>query len=86
MSEGLVIRGERYVTATRVAELYSVRVEWVREVCDYGLLEPLEHVGDEPAIAARLLDRVAVIQRLSVVQGVNLPGIAIILDLMERAP
>jgi hypothetical protein len=86
MSEALVIRGEHYVTATRVAELYSVRVEWVREVCEYGLLEPVEHVGDEPAIAARLLDRLAVIQRLSVVQGVNLPGIAIILDLMERAP
>jgi len=86
MSEGLVIHGERYVTATRVAEIYGVRVEWVHEVCEYGLLEPVEHVGDEPAIAARLLDRVALIQRLSVVQGVNLPGIAIILDLMERAP
>ena len=86
MSEGLVIHGERYATATRIAEIYGVRIEWVHEVCEYGLLEPLEHVGDEPAIAARLLDRVAVIQRLSVVQGVNLPGIAIILDLMERAP
>ena len=86
MSEVLVIRGERYVTATRVAEIYGVRVEWVLEVCEYGLLEPVEHVGDEPAIAARLLDRVAVIQRLSVVQGVNLPGIAIILDLLEDVP
>ena len=86
MSEVLVIRGERYVTVTRVAELCEVRVEWLREVVDYGLLEPVERVGDELAIAARLLDRVAVIQRLSLVQGVNLPGIAIILDLMERAP
>jgi hypothetical protein len=86
MSEGLVIHGERYVTVTRVAELYNVRVEWVREVCEHGLLEPLEHVDGELAIAVRLLDRVAVIQRLSVLQGVNLPGIAIILDLMERAP
>ena len=84
MSASLIIHGERYVTASRVAELYSVRVEWVREICEYGLLEPVEDVGGEPAIAARLLDRVAVIQRLSVVQGVNLPGIAIILDLMER--
>jgi len=86
MTDALMIRGEHYVTVARVAELYAVRVEWVREVVDYGLLEPVEHVGDELAIAARLLDRVALIQRLTLVQGVNLPGVAIILDLMERAP
>jgi hypothetical protein len=86
VTEPLLIRGEHYVTVTRAAELYSVRVEWVREVCDFGLLEPVEHVGDELAIAARLLDRLATIRRLHDVQGVNLPGIAIILDLMERAP
>jgi hypothetical protein len=32
-----------------------------------------------------MLERVAVIRRLSVVQGVNLPGIAIILDMMEES-
>ena len=86
MSEPLLIRGERYVTATRAAEIYDVRVEWVLEICDYGLLEPVERVGDELAIAARLLDRLATIHRLNVTQGVNLPGVAIILDLLERAP
>jgi len=86
MSEPLLIHGERYVTAARAAELYDVRVEWVIEIAEFGLLEPVEHVGDELAIAARLLDRLATIHRLNVTQGVNLPGIAIILELMERTP
>ena len=84
MSEPLLIRGERYVTATRAAEIYGVRVEWVLEICEYGLLEPVEHVGAELAIAARLLDRLATIHRLNVTQGVNLPGVAMILELLER--
>lgn len=84
MNEPLLIRGERYVTVTRAAEIYDVRVEWVLEICEYGLLEPVERVGEELAIAARLLDRLATIHRLNVTQGVNLPGVAIILDLLER--
>ena len=84
MSEPLVIRGERYLTATRAAEIYGVRVEWVLEIVEYGLLDPVEHVGEELAIAARLLDRLATIHRLNVTQGVNLPGVAIILELLER--
>jgi hypothetical protein len=84
VSEPLILHGERYVTATRAAEIYGVRVEWVLEICDYGLLEPVEHVGEELAIAARLLDRLALIHRLNLTQGVNLPGVAIILDLLER--
>jgi len=86
MSDALVIHGERYLTATRVAELYDVRVEWVREVCAFGLLEPVEHVADELAIAARLLDRVATIHRLNVGQGVELAAVSVLLDLPEVSP
>jgi len=85
MSGGpLLIRGERYVAVSRVAELYGVRVEWLLEICEAGLLDPLERAGDEPAIPARRLDRLGLIHRLNVAQGVNLPGVAIILDLLEE--
>jgi hypothetical protein len=86
VSGALVIRGERYLTLARVAELYEVRVEWVREVCAFGLLEPVEHVADDLAIAARLLDRVATIHRLNVGQGVELAAVAVLLDLPESTP
>ncbi|MBM3985336.1 MAG: hypothetical protein FJ296_06575, partial [Planctomycetes bacterium] len=82
-SDPLLIHGERYVALSRVAQLWDLRIEWLREVCEAGLLDPLERAGDEPAIAARHFDRLATIQRLNVVQGVNLPGVAMILDLLE---
>ena len=87
----LVLHGERYVTLAGVAETYAVELTWIREVYDYGLLGEGEAVpreqaagpGDDIAIAERLLDRVATIERLHRAHGVNLPGIALILELLE---
>ena len=92
MARTLIIRGERYVTLAGVAETYSLELAWVREVYDYGLLGEGERLdgppgataGDDIAVAERMLDRVATIERLHRAQGVNLPGIALILDLLER--
>ena len=80
MTPLLTIRGERYVTLPDVAATFEVELTWVQEVYDFGLLGPGEAVGDTVAIASRLLDRVAAIRRLNRVQGVNLPGIALILQ------
>jgi hypothetical protein len=78
------IRGERYVTLAAVAEAYAVEEAWLTEVYAFGLLGAGERVGQAVAVPARMLERVAVIRRLAMVQGVNLPGIAIILDLLEE--
>lgn len=76
----IVIRGERYVTLAAVAESFEIELTWVQEVYDFGLLGQGETVGGSVAIAARLLDRVAAIRRMNRVQGVNLAGIALLLD------
>ncbi len=82
----VVLHGEIFITLSGVAARFTLQRTWVQEVYDFGLLGEGEHVGDEIAIAAALLDRVAKIRRLRDQQGVNLPGIAIILDLMEEQP
>ena len=82
--KSITIKGGQYVTLTQAAECYEVEVAWVREVYDYGLLGVGELFEEEPAIEAGMLDRLAEIQRLHNQQGVNLPGIAIILDLLGR--
>jgi hypothetical protein len=79
----LTIHGEMYVTLSSLADTYRVEVEWVREVYDYGLLGTGEHVDDDIAVTAAMLDRMAEVCRLHDLLGVNLPGIAIILDLLE---
>jgi hypothetical protein len=82
----IILHGERHFTLAVLAEVWTLDPGWLREVYDFGLLGEGEHVGDEIAVAARLLDRLALIRRLHEVQGVNLPGIAIILDLLEQQP
>jgi len=79
----VIIRGETYITLRSLADTYQLEVSWVREVYDYGLLGPGEPVDDDIAVVSDMLDRLAEVCRLHDLQGVNLPGIAIILDLLE---
>jgi len=76
----VTIRGEPYVTLQDVAESFEFELTWVQEVYEFGLLGPGETVGGSIAIASRLLDRVAAIRRLNRVLGVNLAGVAVILQ------
>ena len=76
----VTIRGEPYVTLQDVADSFEFELAWVQEVYEFGLLGPGETVGGSIAIASRLLDRVAAIRRLNRVLGVNLAGVAVILQ------
>ncbi len=51
---------------------------------DYGLLEPVERVGTHVVFDATSLERLRTIERLRRDLGVNLAGIAVILDLRDR--
>jgi hypothetical protein len=79
----LIIRGQTYITLRSLAATYELEVSWVREVYEYGLLGSGEAVDDDIAVVAAMLDRLAEVCRLHDRQGVNLAGIAIILDLLE---
>jgi hypothetical protein len=80
----ITIHGENYVTLTHAADCYELEVRWIEEVYDYGLLGEGEQLETGLAIPTRMLDRLAEIHRLQNQQGVNLAGIAIILDLLGR--
>ena len=80
----VLVRGETWVTLDGVAESFACSLAWVREVHAFGLLGEGEAVAGGIAIPPAALDRFATIHRLHVVQGVNLPGIALILDLLEE--
>lgn len=80
----ITIRGEQYVTLHGAAECYEVEVAWIEEVYEFGLLGRGEPADEGLAIPAAMLDRLAEIRRLQQQEGVNLPGIAIILELLRR--
>ncbi|QDU83960.1 hypothetical protein Pla163_10610 [Planctomycetes bacterium Pla163] len=76
----LRIDGELYLRLETVAEIYRVRVAWLHEVCDHGLLGDVEHEGASICVAAVQLDRVATIVRLHHALGLELAAIVLALD------
>lgn len=79
-SESLVIRGEVYVSLSTIAACYDVQLQWVEEVYEFGLLGTGESVGEQIAVAAVKLERMARIVRLHFHYGVNLTGLPGLLD------
>ena len=86
MTERIVLEGELYLTLEAVAHCYQVEVTWLREAYELGLLGRGRRIDGGVAIAAARLDRVATIFRLHFHQGVNLPGIALVLGIDEEEP
>jgi hypothetical protein len=78
----ITIRGELYLTLAEVARCFAVEVSWVEEAYDLDLLGEGERIDDTIAIAASMLERIAVIRRIQLQQGVNIPGIALLADLL----
>ena len=66
--------------AARVG-LHPVLVE---RFVEFGLVEPAERTGAEIRLDAACLPRLGAISRLRTDLGVNLHGVAVILDLVDR--
>jgi len=66
-----------------VAQCYEVELRWVEEVYEFGLLGDGRVVGGELMIQTVMLERLALIRRLQLQQGLNLPGIALLLQFEE---
>lgn len=56
----------------------------VRRFLEFGLLEPAEVTGAEIMLDSVALHRIGVIQHLRRDLGINLPGIGVILELLDR--
>jgi chaperone modulatory protein CbpM len=63
------------------AGLHPVLVE---RFVEFGLVEPAERTGAEIRLDAASLPRLVAISRLRTDLGVNLHGVAVILDLVDR--
>ncbi len=56
----------------------------VERFVEFGLVEPIERTGTEIRLDAACLPRLIAISRLRADLGVNLHGVAVILDLVDR--
>jgi len=56
----------------------------IHSYIEYGLIEPIPHAGVQPLFDAASMARLQKIERLRRDLGVNLAGVAVILDLLDR--
>ena len=76
----ITLHGESWITIETVAETFACEVSLVRQVYERGLLGPGERVDQALFVRTAMLDRVAVIVRMHVHQGLGLSAIEVLLD------
>jgi len=72
------------ITLDELTRSCRVHAEWVLELVEEGVLEPLGPGGPQWRFSATSVVRVQKAQRLQRDLGVNLPGIALALQLLDR--
>jgi chaperone modulatory protein CbpM len=72
------------VTLADLTRTCRVHAEWVMELVEEGIIEPRGPGGPQWRFAATSVVRVQKAQRLQRDLGVNLPGIALALELLDR--
>ena len=72
------------LTLGELAQAAGMHPDLVESFVDFGLLAPVERHGSSPLFDTSAVLRARAIQRLRRDLGVNLSGVAVILDLTER--
>jgi len=83
--EAILRRDEREeLTLDRLAASAGLHPLVVETFVEFGLIEPVGRSGTQRVFDPAAVSRVRTIGRLRGEIGVNLPGIAVILDLLDR--
>lgn len=67
-----------------LADAAGVHPELIERFIEYGLLEPVASEAPDPLFGISAIERLRRIVRLRRDLGVNLPGVAVILEMRER--
>ena len=73
-----------HLTLEAAAARVGLHPVLVERFVEFGLVEPAERTGSEVRLDAACLPRLVTISRLRTDLGVNLQGVAVILDLVDR--
>jgi DNA-binding transcriptional MerR regulator len=83
--EMVLLRDARsYLTLEGLASSAGIHPALVERLIEFGLVEPVEWAGSRPLFDVSVIPRLRVIERLRCDLGINLAGIAVILEMIER--
>ena len=77
-------RDPREMTLDALASCTHIHPQIVEQFIEVGLIEPVERVGPAPLFDVSVVPRLRIIERLRCDLGINLAGIAVILDIVDR--
>ena len=72
------------LTLDALASCTHIHPQIVEQFIEVGLIEPVERVGPAPLFDVSVVPRLRIIERLRCDLGINLAGIAVILDIVDR--
>ena len=83
---GLILDEDCLFTIEEMSKVCSVRTEFIIELVDEGVVEPMERQREQRqwSFTGRSLLRVRKARRLQQDLGINLAGIALVLDMLEE--
>ena len=83
---GLILDEDCLFTLDELSDACSVRTEYIIELVDEGIVEPMERKREQQqwSFTGKSLLRARKARRLQQDLGVNLAGAAVVLDMMEE--
>ena len=81
---GIVLDEHVHLSLEEVCEACSCRTAWVVELVEYGIVEPVNPETQQWHFSGTALARAHIARRLQTDLGVNLAGVALALDLLEK--
>ncbi len=81
---GTLLDDQLHLSLIEISEACASRTEWVVELVEEGILEPLGADRDHWRFAGESLSRASTARRLQRDLGMNLAGVAMALDLLEE--
>jgi chaperone modulatory protein CbpM len=77
-------RESQQLTLERLAASADMHPDLVERFVEFGLLEPIDRVGETVLFDPSAIDRLRLIVRLRKSLGINIAGVAVVLDLLDK--
>jgi len=84
MHTGVIIDGETELSLNDLCKACSSSAEWIIELVEEGALEPIGYQQTQWRFSGNNLQRARTAMRLQRDLGLNIAGIALALDLLEK--
>jgi chaperone modulatory protein CbpM len=81
---GTLLDEQVYVSVTEICHACSSRTEWIVELVEEGILEPVGKDPDDWHFPSNSISRAHTAMRLQRDLGINLAGVALALDLLSE--